>query len=218
MDSVLSIWKPTDWTSFDVVKKIRNQINTKKVGHAGTLDPFAEGVLILCTGVKTKTIYKYMNQSKEYYATIKLGYLTDTLDSTGTVISTNLIPKLNKRIINQALKSFIGRTDQEPPFFSALKYYGLPLYKYAREGVQIKLKPRQVLINNIDLISFTNTTLDIKVECAKGVYIRSLARDIAFKLDTCGHLVKLIRTKIGDYNKSNSIHIDEFNKWLLLNN
>ncbi len=218
MDTVLSIWKPIDWTSFDVVKKIRSQINTKKVGHAGTLDPFAEGILILCTGSKTKTISKYVNQYKEYYASIKLGYQTDTLDNTGITTNTYSIPKLNEYIINKSLESFIGKIDQEPPFFSALKYCGLPLYKYAREGVQIKLKPRQVLINNIELISFTNTTIEIKVECGKGVYIRSLARDISLKLGTCGHLVKLIRTKIGDYNKSNSIHIDEFNKWLLLNN
>ena len=144
INTVIPIWKPVHWTSFDVVRKIRSMIKPAKVGHAGTLDPFAEGVLMLCTGSKTKTIECFMNQEKEYVSEITLGSETDTLDLTGNIIKRAQIPNINENIIQNVLSDFIGDIMQEPPMYSALKYNGHPLYKLARKGINIHRKKRLV--------------------------------------------------------------------------
>jgi tRNA pseudouridine55 synthase len=214
IDLIVPFWKPTDWTSFDVVKKVRNQIKPNKVGHSGTLDPFAEGVLVLCIGKKTKESEKLMALKKEYIATIQLGIETDSLDKTGKVINEMPVLEFTKEKLNSILNEFIGESLQIPPMFSALKKNGIRLYKLARKGIEIKREPRKIYIYNIELINFNKSQITIKVECGKGTYIRTLAKDIAEKLGTCGYLSQLSRTKVGDYSAADSIQIENLNEWL----
>lgn len=214
LDLIVPFWKPTDWTSFDVVKKVKNQIRPNKVGHSGTLDPFAEGVLVLCIGKKTKESEKLMALNKEYIATIQLGAETDSLDITGKVINELPVPEFSNEKINSILDGFIGESFQIPPMFSALKKNGIRLYKLARKGIEVKREPRKIFIYNIELINFDKNQITIKVECGKGTYIRTLAKDIAEKLGTCGYLSQLSRTKVGHYTASNSIQIENLNEWL----
>ena len=214
IDAVIPVWKPIDWTSFDVVKKIRGQIKPAKVGHAGTLDPFAEGVLMLCVGKYTKKVESFMDKEKEYIADIYLGIETDTLDLTGSIVKTANIPDLSEEQIKSVLKKFIGDIKQEPRMFSALKVNGQPLYKSARKGINIPRKERIISIYDIELIDYSQNNLTIKVTCGRGTYIRSLAKDIANKLNTVGHLVALKRTRIGAYDKKNCIDIEDFSKWI----
>ena len=214
INAIIPIWKPVDWTSFDVVKKIRNQINPTKVGHAGTLDPFAEGVLLICTGQMTKAVESFMDQEKEYIADIRLGEETDTLDNTGKIVKTLKVPEFNKETILNILNAFIGIIKQEPPMFSALKVNGKRLYKSARKGVIIPRKKRDVKIYDIKLISFNRNTITLKVICGRGTYIRSLAKDLAEKMKTVGHLVSLKRTRIGEYKEKHCIEINKFPEWI----
>ena len=214
IEAVIPVWKPVDWTSFDVVKKLRSQIKPAKVGHAGTLDPFAEGVLMLCTGKYTKQVESFMDKEKEYLAEIQLGVETDTLDPTGKVVETANVPKLTEDKINLVLKEFIGEIKQEPPMFSALKVNGQPLYKLARKGIKIPRENRTVNIYDIQLINFTDRTITLQVVCGRGTYIRSLAKDIAEKLNTVGHLTSLKRTRIGEYNQSSCIAVKDLSKWI----
>lgn len=214
IDAIIPVWKPVDWTSFDVVKKIRGQIKPAKVGHAGTLDPFAEGVLMLCTGKYTKIVETFMDKEKEYLAEIKLGVETETLDPTGKIVKTADIPLLTEKVINDVLNKFIGEIRQEPPMFSALKVNGQPLYKYARKGIVIPREKRTVNIYDITLIQFSQDTITLKVTCGRGTYIRSLAKDIADELNTVGHLVKLVRTRIGEFDENNCIELKDFPEWL----
>ena len=214
INAIIPIWKPVDWTSFDVVKNIRGQIKPAKVGHAGTLDPFAEGVLMLCTGEFTKKVESFMDKEKEYIADIQLGIETDTLDPTGNIVKTANIPGLSKEQIKMVLKIFIGNIKQEPPMFSALKVNGQPLYKSARRGINIPRKKRVISIHNIELIDFSKDIITIIVTCGRGTYIRSLAKDIAEKLNTVGHLAVLKRTRIGEYDKKNCIEVEDFSEWI----
>ncbi len=214
INAVIPMWKPVDWTSFDVVRKIRSQIKPAKVGHAGTLDPFAEGVLMLCTGKFTKKVEYFMDKEKEYIADIRLGKQTDTLDLTGSTVKLSDVPKLTQNKILKAVKLFIGDIKQEPPMFSALKVNGQPLYKSARKGLNIPRKKRIVRIYDIKLISFNENTITLMVTCGRGTYIRSLAKDIAKQLNTVGHLVSLKRTRIGEYEEKNCIYINDFPEWI----
>ena len=214
INAIIPIWKPVDWTSFDVVKKIRGQIKPAKVGHAGTLDPFAEGVLMLCTGKYTKIVESFMDKEKEYIAEIQLGIETETLDPTGKIVKTAEVPHLTEKIINDVLYKFIGEIRQEPPMFSALKVNGQPLYKYARKGINIPREKRTVNIYGITLIQFMQDSVTLKVICGRGTYIRSLAKDIAAELNTVGHLVKLVRTRIGEFDENNCIELKDFPEWL----
>ena len=211
---IIPVWKPVDWTSFDVVKKIRAQIKPSKVGHAGTLDPFAEGVLMLCTGEFTKKVESFMNKDKEYLAEIQLGIETDTLDPTGNIVKIASIPDLSKDEIKTVLKIFIGNIKQEPPMFSALKVNGQPLYSFARKGINIRRKKKVISIYDIELIDNSQDNLTLKVTCGRGTYIRSLAKDIAVKLNTVGHLITLKRTRIGEYDNKNCIKVEDFPKWI----
>ncbi len=211
MDAIVGIWKPTGWTSFDVVKKIRGYVRPSKVGHAGTLDPFAEGVLVLCIGKMTKKVESLMDCEKEYIATIKLGEQTDTLDIEGKVVKTKAIPEnINEDKVLSVLDKFVGEINQVPPMYSALHVNGKRLYELARKGETIERKARKVNVKQIDLLAFNTDEIKIRVICGRGTYVRALARDIARELNTVGFLTSLTRTKVGDYTDANAISIEEF--------
>ena len=207
MDSqIFSIWKEVGMTSYDVVNIIKKKSKDSKVGHCGTLDPFADGVILICTGNETKNINNLMDLKKEYIADIILGCETDTLDNTGSIIKKKEYSLFNQEKITGILNQFIGNTEQIPPYFSALKFKGKPLYKYARKDIFIRKKPRMISIYDIKLLKIKKKMVQIYVKCGKGTYIRSLARDIAYKLNTYAYVNKLTRTKVGTYNKDNAIN------------
>jgi len=207
---IYSIYKPTGWTSFDVVKKIRGITKEKKVGHGGTLDPFAEGLLIIATGKDTKQLANISGASKSYRAVLKLGKTTDTLDTEGQIIDTKPVPELNEKIIINVLNKFVGEYEQIPPMFSAKRVNGVRLYKLARENKTVERKPIIVNINNISLNSLNGDSVDFSVTCSKGTYIRVLGQDIANKLGTVGYLIRLIREKVGKFQINDSSTIEKF--------
>ena len=204
---ILNIYKPKGWTSFDVVKKVRGILNEKKVGHGGTLDPFAEGVLILGTGADTKQLTAISGTDKEYKAILLLGSKTDTHDTEGTVVEEKEIPQLSNEQIESVLKSFIGEQLQIPPMYSAKKVNGKRLYTLARKNIEVKREPSLINIFDIELIEYNSPYISFKVRCSKGTYIRVLGSDIAEKLGTVGHLTALKRIKVGDYTLSDTIQI-----------
>ena len=211
--------KPEGWTSFDLVKKIRSITKEKKVGHGGTLDPFAEGVLIMGTGKDTKNLSKVTVQRKIYQAKIQLGSQTDTLDTEGRVINTMPVPLLNRKELENILESFKGIYKHKPPMFSAKKINGTRLYKLARKNITIEREKIISKIYNIELNTFTDSLIDFSVTCSKGTYIRVLGSDIAEKIGTIGYLIKLVRTGIGDYKISDSLSIHKFeSQWKSLEN
>ena len=204
---VISIWKDKGITSLDALRLVKKKLKVDKIGHCGTLDPFAEGILVFCTGNKTKEIDSFMNYEKEYIATIFLGEETDTLDLTGkSILKSKKDCNFKQNKIEQVLKKYSGEIKQIPPYYSALKFHGIRLYDYARKGIYIRKKPRTVRIDKISLLEIDKgNEVTIYVKCTKGTYIRSLARDIAYDLDTYGHLVKLKRVAVGPFNESNSL-------------
>ena len=187
-NTIFSVWKPKMITSTDVVRKIKNKFSLAKVGHCGTLDPFAEGVLIIVSGNKTTESEKYMSSIKTYLTTIVLGEKTDTLDNLGSIIQKKTVDKKNlkKDRVRKVLNNFIGIIYQRPPSYSAKKINGVRLYKLARKDVFVHLKPVQIEILKIELISIIGNELSIKVKCHKGTYIRQLGNDIAESLGTVG--------------------------------
>lgn len=191
-------------TSRQEVNFISKKFAIKKAGHIGTLDPFADGLLIVLLGSSTKISPFLEVMDKEYNATLKLGKKTDSGDLTGNIIEEKDIPLLCKEKINEVLKSFLGKQSQVPPMYSALKVNGKELYKYAREGIEIERKRREIEIYSIDLISFNDDEIIFKAHVSKGTYIRTLGEDIAEKLGTVGHLEKLTRSKIGPYSLENA--------------
>ena len=212
---LIPIWKDTDWTSNDIIKFVKPYLKPLKIGHSGTLDPFAEGILLICIGKMTKQVSNLMKLNKEYHARIMLGMRTDTLDLTGKIIKRKNYNKKTDELINEVLSNFIGEINQVPPMFSALKHKGQRLYKLARQGFEIHREPRPVFIENIKLLSNNEKYIDIKVVCGKGTYIRSLARDIAEQLGTHGYLSKLVRTKVGEFDLNSSINVKDFKSWIL---
>ncbi|MCF7807740.1 MAG: tRNA pseudouridine(55) synthase TruB [Candidatus Marinimicrobia bacterium] len=207
---IININKPTDWTSFDVVAKIRNTTRIKKVGHAGTLDPFATGVLLLLTGKNTKRQNEFMAMSKTYEADISLGKLRDTGDRTGIVTDTQPVPALDRGSVEAVFEQFRGEITQIPPMYSAKKVNGKKLYKLARQGKMVERQPSLVTIHSLDLIALNNDRLKIRVSCGKGTYIRVLAEDIAKSLGTVAYVEELIRTAVGDYRIEDALSIPEF--------
>jgi len=207
---ILNINKPIGWTSFDVVKKVRWIIKEKKVGHGGTLDPFAEGVLIIGTGHDTKKLTSITTEDKSYTAKIKLGEITNTLDTEGEIIETQLVPELSQVTIEKVLNSFLGSSFQTPPMYSAKKINGQRLYKLARKNIEVKREPVEIQIKQISLDHFTESTVTFSVICSKGTYIRVLGKQIAEKLETVGYLTSLIRTQVGGYSIDESQSIQEF--------
>ena len=214
INNVISVWKPPNITSFDVLRYIKTIVKNKKIGHCGTLDPFAEGVLVVCFDEYTKEISTIMDEVKKYKAQIYLGAETDTLDVDGKIIRKNNSYDFNIKDILLKLRSFEGNIWQIPPYFSAKKIHGVRMYKLARNDIFIKRKPVLVTIQNIDLIKLENNILSINVTCSKGTYIRSLARDIAYSLNTYGYLKTLERFQLGPFNKENSIKFKDLKKCL----
>ena len=206
---IININKPAGWTSFDVVKKVRGIINEKKVGHAGTLDPFATGVLILGTGPDTKKLSNIALSNKSYVADLTLGIETDTHDCDGKITSKEKIPKLSQVMVEDVLSTFIGNNKQTPPMFSAKKINGVRLYKLARQNKVVKRDPVEINIYQIHLLKFKLPTITFEVTCSKGTYIRVLGLDIAKKLGTTGYLSSLKRISVGSYNITDSKLIEE---------
>ncbi len=207
---ILNIYKPRDSSSFSIVKVIKNITKEKKVGHGGTLDPFAEGVLIIGTGNDTKKLSEITNADKSYDASLFLGSKTNTLDPEGRIIQTKDIPKLERKIIKNVLNTFKGISEQIPPMFSAKKINGKRLYKLARKNIVIPRDPNKITIKSIKLISFNNKNIRFSVSCTKGTYIRVLGNDIAEKLGTVGYLDNLVRTSVGNFSINDSITVDKF--------
>ena len=211
---IININKPVDWSSFDVVKKIKNITKHKKVGHGGTLDPFASGVLIIGTEKDTKSLSSITNSDKTYEAEIELGKVTNTLDTEGEVVREMPIPMMESKNIESTLHSFMGKQKQMPPMFSAKKHNGIRLYKLARMGKEIDREDIDIFISDIGLIDFNRNSIKFRVECSKGTYIRVLGKDIAERLGTVGYLTELTRTKVGDHLIDDSLSIELFqNKW-----
>jgi tRNA pseudouridine55 synthase len=213
---ILNIHKPVGWTSFDVVKKIRGIVREKKVGHGGTLDPFAEGVLIIGTGKDTKQLHTITAEDKSYTATLQLGELTDTLDTEGEILERQSIPEMQQNKIEQVLNSFLGTSMQIPPMYSAKKVNGQRLYKLARKNIEVEREPVEVQIRDIHLIEFKENQITFSLTCSKGTYVRVLGKDIAEKLGTVGHLTSLIRTQVGGFSIDEAQTIPEFeDSWKL---
>ena len=212
---IFNIYKPVGWTSFDVVKKIRGITKEKKVGHGGTLDPFAGGVLIIGTNSDTKILGKISGTIKSYRAVLQLGEETDTLDLDGKVITVKPVPTLDKNLVESVLKNFIGKYKQIPPMYSAKKVNGVRLYKLARKNKTINREPVEVNIIDLTLNDIQDKQIDFSVTCSKGTYIRVLGQEIAKKLGTEGHLTQLQRIAVGDFVVQDSIPLKEFEaKWM----
>jgi len=209
MFGFINIYKPTGKTSHDAVAILRRITKVKQIGHTGTLDPFAEGVLPICIGKATRLI-EYLDDDKAYIGTIKFGNSTTTYDIEGEVLK-----KSDKKIdINElelVLPIFRGKIQQTPPIYSAIKVNGKKLYEYARNGEEIEIKPREVHISRLEIVKFDeeNQTAEVLIECSKGTYIRSIANDLGEKLGCYGHLVKLVRIKAGEFKVENSINLED---------
>lgn len=208
-DGILIIDKPQNFTSHDVVAKIRKIIGTKKVGHTGTLDPMATGVLVVCIGAATKLVEHFTEKDKIYEAKVKLGIKTDTADITGNILKEIPVEAIDKQLVNEVFKSFIGKQKQTPPIYSSIKVNGMKLYEYARKGLEVKIEPRNIEIFDIYNVKIIDNEILFTVHCSKGTYIRSLCEDIAEKLGTCGTMSYLRRIKTGEFAIDNSIQIDE---------
>lgn len=209
VDGILNVNKPPQATSFQIVSTIRRFSRQKRVGHAGTLDPLATGVLPVCLGVATRIIEYIHSLPKEYIAGIVLGAETDTYDSQGTIISRNDFSSVTAERIRETLSLFIGQISQFPPPYSAVKVKGIPSYRLARSGLTEQLKPRTVNISSIEILSFASPHLKIRVRCYKGTYIRSLAHDLGNMLGCGAYLTELVRTVYGPYNLDNALSLNE---------
>ncbi|MBU2995565.1 tRNA pseudouridine(55) synthase TruB [Cellulophaga baltica] len=219
---ILLIDKPLKWSSFQAVNSIKWSIRKRfelkkiKVGHAGTLDPLATGLLIICTGKFTKKISELQGQAKEYTGTITLGATTPSYDLETEIDRTYPTDHITEQLIKDTTTQFIGEIEQVPPIFSALKKDGKRLYEYAREGQEVEIKKRQITISEFEITSIDGNNVNFRVVCSKGTYIRSLAYDFGKALNSGGHLTVLRRTKIGDFDVNNAITTEDFNKLLAL--
>ena len=207
---VLLIDKPLQWTSFDVIRKIRNTIKIKKVGHAGTLDPLATGLLIVCTGKFTKKINEYMAQEKEYTGTITLGAVTPTYDLESEPVNFMSLDEISEDLIRETTKQFTGEILQTPPIHSAIKQKGKPVYLLARKGIDVILEPRKITIKEFEITSIEMPVISFRVVCTTGTYIRSLANDFGNALGCGGYLSKLRRTRIGNFLVEDAVSMEEF--------
>ncbi len=209
MFGFLNVYKPAGITSHDVVARLRRVTKVKQIGHTGTLDPFAEGVLPICIGKATRLI-EYLNDDKAYVGTVKLGNSTTTYDIEGEGVNfSDKTVTLNE--IETALEKFRGDIEQIPPIYSAIKVNGKKLYEYAREGKEVKIEPRKVNINKLEVVDFKPELrqVSLHIECSKGTYIRSIANDLGEELGTYGHLVKLVRVKAGDFGINEAIKLND---------
>ena len=211
MDGIVIINKEKEYTSHDVVAKVKKILNEKKVGHTGTLDPNATGVLPILLGKGTKLSKYLINHNKIYEATLKLGEKTDTADIEGKITEEKDVKKenLSQENVTKVLKEFIGKSKQVPPMYSAIKVNGKKLYEYARKGQTIEIKPREIEIYGIELLNINNNENSFKVHCSKGTYIRTLCENIAEKLETVGYMKELKRIEVGEFNIKNAITLKE---------
>ena len=216
MDTVLYFDKPLGWTSFNLVNRVRGVLSRHlgvkklKVGHAGTLDPLATGVMILCTGKNTKLIESFQYQTKEYVATIKLGATTPSFDLETEIDAEYPTEHITEELVKETLAKFIGEIQQIPPTYSAIKINGKRAYEYARKGDEVELKPKTLVIDEIELLEYKMPEIVVRVVCSKGTYIRALARDIGEALQSGGHLTALRRTRIGDIIVEDCLQYDDF--------
>jgi tRNA pseudouridine55 synthase len=210
MNGILNINKPTGMSSFDVVRVVKKVAKTKKVGHTGTLDPEASGVLPICIGRATKLVDYIMSDYKIYKVELKLGITTDTYDREGKVLQTSEV-NLSNEEVEKVIKSFEGEIDQVPPMYSALKVNGERLYNLARQGIEIERKPRKIHIYNIDIFDMELPIVQFTVKCSKGTYIRSLCYDIGEKLNCGGTMWNLQRTQTGSFSISSSVELEQLN-------
>lgn len=216
---VLAFDKPKTWTSFGIVARVRWLLSQKlgqkvKVGHAGTLDPLATGVLLLCTGRATKRIEELQSHEKEYVATLRLGATTPSFDMEHPEDATYPTAHITRQRVEEVLRTFTGTIEQVPPTFSACKIKGERAFYLARNGQPVPLKPKTITISRIDLLSFQPTEISIRVVCSKGTYIRALARDIGQALDSGAYLTELRRTRVGDYRVEDCQTLETFPQWL----
>ena len=215
---ILAFDKPLRWTSFDLVAKVRHNVCRKigkkklKVGHSGTLDPLATGVVIVCTGKKTKLIESLQYDVKEYVATLQLGATTPSFDMEKEVDATYPTAHITRERIDEVIPTFLGEQWQVPPVFSAVQINGKRAYEFARKGQEVELKPKLLKIDEIEVLAFdeTNMQLTIRVVCSKGAYIRALARDIGERLESGAYLTALRRTRVGDTRVENCLTIEQF--------
>lgn len=207
---VILIDKPVNWTSFDVVAKLRRLINVKKVGHAGTLDPLATGLLIVCTGKKTKEIANYQEQRKKYIGIITLGKSSPSMDLATNITEKSVPENLTEEKIFEVRNKFLGKIEQVPPMFSAVKHKGKALYKLARKGKEVEREPRQVEIYCFDITKIELPDIHFEIACSKGTYIRVIANDFGNELGCGGILSLLRRTGIGDYKVDDANSMNEF--------
>ncbi len=217
---VLYFDKPLKWTSFAVVNKIRYHISRKlgvkklKVGHAGTLDPLATGVMIICTGKATKRIEEFQYHTKEYIATLQLGATTPSFDLEKEIDATYPTEHITREKVEEVLKQFVGTIEQVPPVFSACKVDGKRAYDLARKGDEVELKAKTLVIDEIELLECNLPEIKIRVVCSKGTYIRALARDIGQALNSGAHLTGLIRTRVGEVKLEDCMKVEDFEEWL----
>ena len=212
---VLYIDKPVGWTSFDVVKRVRGallrrlRVKKMKVGHAGTLDPLASGVMIITTGRATRTIEQLQLGVKEYIATIRLGATTPSFDLETEIDATYPTEHITREMVEETLRKFTGRIEQVPPAFSACKIDGVRAYDMARRGEDVNLKAKVLVIDEIEMLEFSPESITLRIVCSKGTYIRALARDIGRALGSGGHLTALRRTRVGDATAAGCLSVDE---------
>lgn len=217
---ILPLYKPYGWTSFQIVSKVRyhlsrhHKVKRFKVGHAGTLDPLATGVLLLCTGKATKRIEELQSHTKEYVADLMLGATTPSFDLEHPIDATYPYEHITPELIKETLPRFIGSIEQRPPLFSACKVDGRRAYKLARDGSNMELAPKKIQIDEIELVACELPKITIRVVCGKGTYIRSLARDLGEALGSGAHLTRLERTRIGDVRIEECINPEDFQTWL----
>ncbi len=213
--TVILMDKPPEWSSFDLVKFVRNRIPAKKVGHAGTLDPLATGLLVVCSGKATKTISQIQELEKEYVATIKFGESTASYDAALEPDNTAPWEHITEKSILETLQtSFMGEIQQKPPIYSALRVGGRRMYDLARKGKDVEVTARPVFIHEIELLSVELPKITVRVRCGKGTYIRSIAHDLGKELGSLGHLTALRRTKTGHFDVNLALTPDTFNNWI----
>lgn len=216
---ILAFDKPLEWTSFGLVARVRWLLTQKlgakvKVGHAGTLDPLATGVLLLCTGRATKRIEELQAHTKEYVATLKLGATTASFDMEHPEDATFPTEHITREMIESVLKGFVGSIQQIPPAYSACKISGVRAFDLARKGNEVQLKPKTLTIDEIEILGFDMPALKLRIVCSKGTYIRALARDIGHALDSGAYLTSLRRTRVGEYKVDDCLQLDNFPQWL----
>ncbi|MBU0473167.1 MAG: tRNA pseudouridine(55) synthase TruB [Bacteroidetes bacterium] len=207
---VVLIDKEKGKSSFNIVYRVRKIVNVKKVGHAGTLDPAATGLLIVCVGKQTKEIYKYQDLDKTYSGTIKLGKNTPSMDAETEFIEERDYSFVTEEMVEETRKLFLGKIQQIPPMYSALKQNGKRLYKLARKGVEVERQPREVTIYDFEITRIELPEIDFRIRCSKGTYIRVIANDFGEKLNCGGYLKSLRREAIGEFNVNDSLSVDEF--------